>query len=150
MIHFPTTISPTGIQLIKSFHALSLEAHQEASGLWVIGYGHAIALDESFDDGLTVQEAEALLTVDLLRCKNALRKLVRVSLTQAQFDALISLIFSSGIEAFAQSVILKKINQHEFSQALSLWEKETTVNGREVAGLTLQRQAECALFQQAE
>ncbi|POP45219.1 lysozyme [Superficieibacter electus] len=144
----PLTISPAGIALIKKYQGLNLEQYQDESGLWVIGYGHMIACYENFAGPLTPETAEALLMLDIQRCQCLLQQCLEISLNQPQYDALVSLALSCGNEAFYQSAILRHINARDFGNALAEWEKAIVLNRREIASLTPQRQAECALFLQ--
>ncbi|WP_312951547.1 lysozyme [Superficieibacter sp.] len=148
MLQQPLMISPTGVELIKKYQGLSLEQYQDERGMWIIGYGHMIACYENFAGPLTPETADALLMLDIQRCQCLIQQCLEISLTQPQYDAVVSLALSCGNEAFYQSPILKHINAGDFDRALAEWEKAIVLNGRKVTSLTPQRQAECALFTQ--
>lgn len=140
--------SQKGIDLIKQFEGLELEAYQDIAGVWTIGYGHT----ETAKPGMRIneREAEALLQRDLKPREQALSRIVNVSINQNEFDALISFVYNVGVEAFRRSTAKKRLNSGNrigAADALTWWNK-ATVGGvlREVRGLTRRRAAERALF----
>lgn len=141
--------SPRGVQFIKDWEGLELEAYQDVAGIWTIGYGHTL----SAKPGLvwTPEIAEAALVRDLELREDAIVHLVTAPLTQNRFDALVSLVYNIGVSAFRESTVLRRINRGDSDSAIAeawLWWNKATVKGvlREVAGLTRRRQAEIALF----
>lgn len=107
-------ISREGIVLIKSFEGFRPRAVARGDG-WVIGYGHTA----SARDGLTVGEADAelLLQYDLIPVAKALHERVTAPLNQHQFDALASFAFSLGVERFAASDVLARVNAGAAAEA---------------------------------
>ncbi|WP_333590472.1 glycoside hydrolase family protein [Brevundimonas sp.] len=107
-------ISREGIVLIKSFEGFRPRAVARGDG-WVIGYGHTA----SARDGLTVGEADAelLLQYDLIPVAKALHERVTAPLNQHQFDALASFAFSLGVERFATSDVLARVNAGAAAEA---------------------------------
>ena len=105
-------ISQEGIdQLIKSYEGLSLKPYFCPAGKLTIGYGHVMLKGEKIEP-ITLQQAEQLLLNDLSKFNQAVNDLVKVPINQSQFDALVSLCYNIGIEAFKQSTLLKKLNSH--------------------------------------
>lgn len=146
MTRYPLRISPVGITLIKKYQGLSLEKYRDESGLWVIGYGHIISSAENFDRGISPCQAEKLFNEDIARCEQALWRYLPVTLSQYQYDALISLIFSCGVLACLRRGIFADIQRRHYSRAIARWRGFLAVNGKEIPGLAAQRQAECELF----
>lgn len=141
--------SARGIELIKQFEGLELEAYQDIAGVWTIGYGHT---GPDVEPGMRIseREAEELLRRDLTPREQAVDNLTSVELNQNEFDALVSFVYNVGIDAYRRSTArrrLNKGNRTEAAEALTWWNK-ATVGGvlREVAGLTRRRAAERALF----
>lgn len=141
--------SENGIELIKRFEGLELEAYQDIAGIWTIGYGHT---GEDVQPGMKISErdAEALLRSDLKSREQAVASAVKKSLNQNEFDALVSFVYNVGAAAFRGSTALKRLNRGDrvgAADALTWWNK-ATVGGvlREVLGLTRRRAAERALF----
>lgn len=140
--------SESGVDLIKRFEGLELEAYQDIAGVWTIGYGHT----ETVKPGqrITEREAEALLRRDLKPREDAVKRLTSVPLNQNEFDALISFVYNVGVEAYRRSTARRRLNAGNrvgAADALTWWNK-ATVGGvlREVTGLTRRRAAERALF----
>lgn len=141
--------SARGIELIKQFEGLELEAYQDIAGIWTIGYGHT-GSDVEPGMRITEREAEALLRKDLTPRENAVDSLTSVPLNQNEFDALVSFIYNVGINAYRGSTARRRLNRGDrlgAADALTWWNK-ATVGGvlREVQGLTRRRAAERALF----
>lgn len=141
--------SESGIELIKRFEGLELEAYQDIAGIWTIGYGHT---GEDVQPGMKISErdAEELLKRDLRPREQAVDSAVKVPLNQNEFDALVSFVYNVGAGAFRGSTALKRLNRGDrvgAADALTWWNK-ATVGGvlREVLGLTRRRAAERALF----
>ncbi|HRX37788.1 MAG TPA: lysozyme [Parvularculaceae bacterium] len=141
--------SSNGIELIKRFEGLELEAYQDIAGIWTIGYGHTGA-DVKEGMKISQREAEELLKQDLKSREDAVSRLASASLNQNEFDALVSFVYNVGAEAFKNSTARRRLNSGDrvgAAEALTWWNK-ATVNGvlREVTGLTRRRAAERALF----
>lgn len=141
-------ISQDGIDLIKRFEGLELEAYQDIAGVWTIGYGHT----ETARPGMRVteDEAEELLRRDLKVFERAVNSLVKVDLRQHEFDALVSLAFNIGGGALRRSTALRRLNagdRYGAAEAMTWWNK-ATVGGTltAVAGLTRRRDAEADMF----
>lgn len=142
-----------GLDMIKRFEGLELEAYRDIAGVWTIGYGHTAAFKYGAlrpDSVITEHEAEALLAGDLGAAEKAVGDLVSVRLKQNEFDALVSLVHNIGRDNFAKSTVRRRVNAGDrigAAGAFMIWNK-AHVGGvlREVAGLTRRRAAEAALF----
>ena len=151
----PTTVSPSGISLVKKFEGLhkqtsegDVRAYRCPAGRWTIGWGHCKGVKSGMR--ATVEECEQFLQEDLNEAGNVVTRLVHVPLTQHQFDALASFIFNLGQGNFAESTLLRKLNQglyDEVPEQLMRWNK-ARVDGvlTPLKGLTRRRTAEAALF----
>ena len=142
-------VSERGIELLKTFEGLELEAYQDIAGVWTIGYGHT-GQDVQPGMRITEREAEALLRRDLRSRESAVERLSNPPLNQNEFDALVSFVYNVGENAFGRSTARKRLNRGDrlgAADALTWWNK-ATVSGvlREVMGLTRRRAAEKALF----
>lgn len=132
-------------QAIKTAEGLRLTAYLDGGGVWTIGYGHTGA---DVREGLTIplSEAERLLTRDLRVAEGHVNDVVKVKLTQNQFDALVSFVYNVGGGAFRSSTLLKLLNAGDYEGAanqLLRWNKD---NGKVVKGLTNRRHEERELF----
>jgi GH24 family phage-related lysozyme (muramidase) len=95
---------------------------------------------------MTEQEATELLAKDLIGYEARVLQLVDVPLTQGQMDALVSFAYNCGPSALANSTLLRKLNNCEFSLAADEFLKWNKVAGKPMQGLTNRRQAEREMF----
>ena len=100
-----THFTPACIAFIKQWQGLSLEKYQDKKGIWVIGYGHEITANESFDTPITVMQAETLLLADMRICEAFIHKEMTQIKDRFQLEALIIWIFSVGIARFCAKEI---------------------------------------------
>lgn len=141
--------SQAGVDLIKQFEGQRLTAYKCPAGIWTIGYGHTSAAGEpTVQPGMTItyQEANAILVRDLGKYEDAVDRLVKVPLTQNQFDALVSFTYNVGEGALAKSTLLKKLNAGQYDAVPAELMKWTKGGGKELPGLVRRRRAECAMW----
>lgn len=134
-----------GLELIKSFEGCVLKVYLDAIGLPTIGYGHLIKPGESFTK-ITQKEAEELLKSDAQIFVDGVNKLLEVSVSQNQFDALVSLAFNIGLGNFEKSTLLRLLNAGDFAGAALQFVRWNKAGGKVLAGLTRRREAETKLF----
>lgn len=137
-----------GLDLIKMFEGLRLEAYVDAVGVWTIGYGHTKSARRGM--AITEQQAEKLLREDLADAEGAVSRLVKVRLNDNEFSALASLVFNIGSGNFQRSTVLRRLNQEDrvgAADAIEWWNKGR-VNGvlTTLPGLVRRRASEKALF----
>ncbi len=138
------TINQDGVNLIKSFEGMELEAYLDAVGVWTIGYGHTQGVYE----GMTITEgqAEELLIKDLAEFEAYVSEAVQVSINDNQFSALVSFTFNLGAGSLFESTLLKLLNQGDFQGAVDQFPIWNKAGSQELEGLTRRRKAERALF----
>ena len=137
-------ISENGKSLIKSFESLRLTAYHCPAGILTIGYGHTGGV--RFGQMITEKQADCYLMQDLYQTEKQINKLVRVQLTQNQYDALCSLVFNIGKRAFNQSTLLAKLNTGDYVGASSEFKRWNKIKGVISTGLVRRRQLEEDLF----
>lgn len=140
-------ISQKGIDLIKNFEGCRLTAYRCPANILTIGYGHTDS-DVVTGQKITQEQAEKLLKSDLLVHCNNVSRMVKVPLTQNQFDALVSFEFNVGYGNFASSTMLKLLNQKKYREAAAQFDRWVYANRKVLAGLVKRRAAEKALFLQ--
>lgn len=143
-------ISENGIEFIRQLEGEKLTAYPDIVGIWTIGVGHT-----GFVDGkpvargmaITKEKSKELLTADLKRFESAVNDAVKVTLTQNQFDALVSLAFNIGEGPFARSKLVNKLNAGDKKGAAEQFLVWKNAGGRVSQGLLNRRQKEKAMFE---
>lgn len=141
--------SQDGLDLIKQFEGCYLKAYLCPANVLTIGYGHTtVAGPPTVTDKMKITKAKAeeILADDLIGCEQDVDRLVKVDLTQHQFDVLVSFVFNCGAGALSKSTLLRRINASQFDKVPSELMKWTRGGGKELPGLVRRRRAEAALW----
>ena len=141
--------SEKGIALIKQFEGCKLTAYQDSVGVWTIGYGWTQPVDgKPIRSGMTIKQetAERLLKTGLVSYESDVSRLVKVVLTQGQFDALVSFTYNLGARSLSTSTLLRKLNAGDYAGAADEFLRWNKAGGKVLNGLTRRREAERALF----
>jgi lysozyme len=139
-------LSDAGLALIQKFEGFSATTYNDPVGLPTIGYGHKLLPGESFPNGITQDQATQLLAADAATAGQAVESLVKVPLTQGQFDALVDFCYNLGRSRLAASTLLRDLNAEDYDaarQQLLLW---VHAGGQVLPGLQARRQAEFDLW----
>jgi GH24 family phage-related lysozyme (muramidase)/LysM repeat protein len=139
-----TSLSQKGIDLIKSFEGLRTRAYRDPVGVWTIGYGHTGGVKPG--QVISRERAEQLLRADTAWAQAAVRRSVKVPLTQGQFDALTSFTFNLGAGALASSTLVKKLNARDYAGAQKEFGRWVHAGGEVLQGLVRRRAAEAKMF----
>ena len=144
--------SEKGIKNIKDFEGCSLTAYPDpgtGGAPWTIGYGWTHPVDgKPVTPGMKIdmKTADRLLRTGLVSFENDVLKVVKVKLTQGQFDALVSFAYNVGSRALSTSTLLKKLNDGDVQGAADEFLRWNKAGGKVLNGLTRRREAERALF----
>jgi len=139
--------SKIGIDLIKKYEGFSAKIYLCPAGKPTIGYGHVVCAGENFPPaGISEKVAENLLKQDVAVAENAINDLVNVDISQNQFDALASFIYNIGAKAFANSKILRLLNENDFAAAKDEFLRWIFAGGKVQNGLKNRRKAERDVF----
>ena len=145
-----------GEALIKSYEQLRLRAYaatadERKRGIWTIGWGRTKGVKEG--DVCTPEQAQAWFEEDVADAVKCVNDHVQITLSQPEFDALISFRFNVGegridphIDGFITSSLLRHLNNHEIAEAANEFPKWNKQHGVVLDGLTKRRAAERALF----
>lgn len=136
--------SDNGYKLTKEFEGCRLLAYADGGGVWTIGHGHTKGVKKG--DLITAEGAQRFLEFDVMDAVDAVNKLVKVQLTQNEFDALVDFVFNLGVGAFSTSTLLRKLNKGDFEGAVNEFLRWDHDNGKVVAGLTRRCKARKDLF----
>lgn len=141
-------MSASGLARLTSEEGLRLEPYNDSAGHATVGVGHLIhhgpvtAADRARYAGFARAGALALLADDIRPRERFVDDVVKVSLNQNEFDALVSLVFNIGTGAFAGSTVLRRLNagaRRAAADAFLMW----VVGGPGLAG---RRKRERELF----
>jgi lysozyme len=116
--------SPIGRSEIIRHEAIRYVPYKDRGGKWTGGIGHLIIPGDgwprdSAGNPLPIDETflMTLFETDLGHAENAIRRNVRVPLTQGQFDALADFVFQFGAGKFASSDLLAFLNRGDYAAA---------------------------------
>lgn len=156
--------SQSGLDLITEFEGFPNggRPYNDPVGFATVGYGHLIArrrviaadrqsvwVEGQQQPGvLTKDEARRLLKRDLAAREQHVDQLVRVQMSQGQFDALVSFTFNVGEGNLQQSSVLRRLNAGDdrgAADAFMMWNKAGNPL-RVFQGLVRRREAERATF----
>jgi len=145
-------INAATVELVKSFEGLRLQAYQDSVGVWTIGYGTTAAAGVGIvpKAGMKITEAQAeeYLRLGLEKFARQIEPGIKVSVTDNQFGAMVSLAYNIGPGAFLKSTLLRKLNAGDelgAAQQFAVWNK---AGGKVLNGLVRRREAERRLFLQ--
>lgn len=146
-------ISQKGIDLIKQLEGCKLTAYLDVAGVPTIGYGHTQTVsddDVKHKRTISQEDADDFLRADLAYFVGKLDAYLPATLTQNQFDALVSFAYNIGFGSFRGSTLLRKLKSGDIAGAADQFLRWNRVSVRGVSvvipGLTNRRRAERALF----
>lgn len=147
-----------GLNLLTAFEGFSSTCYKDSVGVWTIGYGHAcqssstnlpqygVTCTASTCSGtLSEPQAEEVLNSDVATFVSCVKNSVKVSITQNQFDALVSFAFNIGCSGFQTSTLLSELNAGKLTDAEAQYQFTRWHSGC-LAGLERRRFAESQLF----
>ncbi|HHQ4796638.1 lysozyme [Aeromonas hydrophila] len=150
-------ISVDGVAVAHYFESCKLQAYPDPGSKngepWTIGWGHT---GPEVKCGLvwTQQQADDTFLVDIARFERDVTNLVKVPLTQGQFDALVLFAYNVGsdidadtiAEGLGDSTLLRKLNAGDYEGAALEFRKWNKNDGKVMRGLIRRRAAEECLF----
>jgi lysozyme len=142
-------LSAEGLELIKRFEGFRGQQYTDVAGFPTIGYGHRVVPPESFPSGVSEPQAGAILAGDVSAAELAIGRLVKVALTQGQFDALVDFCFNLGSGRLAGSTLLRVLNGGRYDDAVEQLLRWDLAGGEVNLGLKARREAEFRLWKSA-
>lgn len=133
-----------GLDLIKKYEGLRLEAYKCPAGVWTIGYGHTKGVYKGMS--ITKEEAEKLLQQDVsvfeLQVVNTVGKLAA-----CKIDALVSFAYNVGIAAFRNSTLCRKVKANSDDPAIrNEFGKWVYAGSKKLQGLVKRRAEEAEMY----
>lgn len=143
-------LNEAGIKLMHDFEGLKLQAYLCPAKIWTIGYGNTYYEDgKKIKEGdvITKERAEKLFLMIANDFAKRVRSLLKVTLNENQFSALVCLAYNIGIANLKNSTLLKIVNVTPNDPSIRAqflrWNK---ASGKVLAGLTRRREAEANLY----
>ena len=139
-------LSAAGLELLKRSEGFRNRVYRDVAGVPTIGYGHRLLHPESFSDGIDASQAAEILASDVRDADLSVERLVKVALTQGQFDALVDFCFNLGAGKLAHSTLLKILNAGRYQDALEQLLRWDCAGNHECPALKVRRHAEAELW----
>ena len=152
-------ISDKCLEMIRHHEGVRYRPYKCPAKLWTVGVGHVLypeqgklPLDRRGDYALldkdnrqfSKEEVDGILRNDLARFERGVAQYCPVSLSQGQFDALVSFSFNVGLGTLQRSTLRQKILRGDAAENEFL--KYTIGGGKVLKGLVNRRNDERALY----
>lgn len=143
-------LSSLGLSTLIDGEGMRTEAYLDGAGVPTICVGHTKGVKMGMK--VTEYECEVFLRQDLAWSEAAVRRLVKVPVTQHQYDALVLFVFNVGEAQFANSTLLRKLNSGDTAGALAEFPKWNKIRNPKTGklepsrGLSNRRRMEMNLF----
>jgi lysozyme len=128
--------SKEGMKILELREGIRLKAYKDSVGILTIGVGHtSMAGKPMVVPGMVItqDQCDEIFARDIKPVETTVNNLVKVPLTQNQFDALVSFVFNIGGGAFSKSTLLRKLNEKDYAGAADqflVWVKQPELTGR--------------------
>jgi lysozyme len=139
-------LSAAGLEMMKKYEGFRGHVYLDVAGFPTIGYGHRLQAADSFPAGIDEAQAERLLAADVRTAELAVHRLVKVLMTQGQFDALVDFCYNLGAGKLAGSTLLRELNAGRFDAAREQLLRWDHAGIKEIGGLEARRAAEFQLW----
>ena len=154
-------VSQKCIEQIKKDEGVRSRPYQCPALLWTVGVGHVIdpnhakvkladrkqlPIPAGWDRVLSADEIDEILRKDLARFESGVLRLIKVPMTQGQFDALVSFSFNVGLGNLQNSTLRMKLNRGDYEGAAEQFLVWTKAGGRVLPGLVKRRTHEKEMY----
>ena len=109
-----------------------------------IGFGTTEGV--KLGDKTTPPKALSRALTDIQKYEGAVKRCVKVPLTQGEYDSFISASYNIGGEAFCNSTLVKKLNAGDYDAVPAQLGKWVFNDGKPMAGLVNRRASEAGLW----
>jgi len=155
-------VSQKCIEQIKKDEGVRNRPYQCPALLWTCGVGHVIdpshakvpfanrkqlPIPDGWDRVLSAEEIDEILKKDLNRFEAGVLRLIKVKLTQGQFDGLVSFSFNVGLGNLQNSTLRMKLNRGDYEGAAEQFLVWTKAGGKVLKGLVIRRTHEKEMFE---
>jgi len=152
-------IDPKFYDFLISVEGKDKRVYLDSGGEPTIGIGHLLTLSErrsgklvigkavvEYRHGLTDDQVLGLCRQDIRTVVKVVNRGVKVTLTQNQFNALVSFTFNIGNDGFLKSTLLRLLNQSHYENVPTQLRRWKYDNGKVVQGLVNRREKEIQLW----
>jgi GH24 family phage-related lysozyme (muramidase) len=154
-------VSDKALEVIRHHEGVRTTPYQCPALLWTIGVGHvidpnharvplaerkALPIPDGWNRKITMGEVDDILKRDLANFERGVERYCPVTLTQGQFDALVSFSFNVGLGTLQRSTLRQKVLRGEMEGAADEFLKYTIGGGKVLKGLVTRRNDERAMF----
>jgi len=154
-------VSDKALEVIRHHEGVRTKPYQCPALLWTIGVGHvidpnharvplaerkALPIPDGWNRTITMGEVDDILKRDLATFERGVERYCPVTLTQGQFDALVSFSFNVGLGTLQRSTLRQKVLRGEMEIAADEFLKYTIGGGKVLKGLVTRRNDERAMF----
>jgi len=155
-------VSQKCINQIKQDEGVRNKPYQCPALLWTVGVGHvidpnhakvpfadrkALPIPDGWNRVLSAEEIDEILRKDLARFEAGVLRLIKVKLTQGQFDALVSFSFNVGLGSLQNSTLRMKLNRGDYEGAAEQFLVWTKAGPKTLPGLVKRRTHEKEMFE---
>jgi lysozyme len=146
-----TKTGKAGIDMIKAFEGFRAAPYKCSAGVPTIGYGATFYPSGKkvtmTDAAITEEQAVELLANMLVSFEKYVDSYCVDTITQNQFDALVSFAYNLGPANLKASTLLKKVNANAEDESIRLeFMKWVKAGGKTLKGLVRRREAEADLY----
>lgn len=100
--------------------------------------GHKVCMGDTMTD----EEIKAEFLNQIKSYEKGVKEVVKVPLTQSQFNACVSLCYNIGVAAFAKSTVVRRLNERKYKAACDAFAMWNKAGGRVIPGLANRRSSE--------
>lgn len=142
-------LSCAGLAGITHDEGTVYKVYADPVGIPTVCVGHTKTVTRA-DIGKAVTAAlcDELLRQDTKAAVTAVANSVKVTITQGQFDALVSFTFNVGAGNLRNSTLLRRLNAGDCAGAASEFSRWVRARGKILPGLVTRRAREGALFRE--
>jgi len=126
-------LDDNGLAFLKAREGWRSKPYRDIKGNLTIGHGHLIIPGDglSVSSVLTPEQGEIILRRDVAIAESAVRRAIKVPVSQNQFNSMVSYAFNIGGGAFAGSDVAKYLNASDPARArASFYAKPIELAGR--------------------
>lgn len=138
-------ILPSLLSLGRASEGFRPKAYRCPAGKWTVGYGHTDGVSEN--DTRTLDQAERDLIMDMEKAQARMKSFVKKPLSWEQANALTDFVFNCGAGNFANSTLLRLVNDGQFDLVPDEIRKWHHVDGKDLEGLVVRRNAEANMWE---